>query len=158
MYSISIKASTHQGWGELRGMLHFGDGVLRMQHKASDAVLGLLTSRAKEQEINLDLLSRVDYLSGFLGLFPRIELQFSDFVVASTLPGVNGTTMTLSVCWRERLEAREMVESLEAARALRRTMALEGDINRLSRVDPLAGLRDAALSPASSKSERKLSA
>ncbi len=144
MFSVHIKASTHEGWGELRGMLHYGDGKLRLQHQSKDAVLGLLTSRAKEQEIGLELLHRVEYRPGFLGLFPRIELHFSDFVAASKLPATDSAVLRLGVPWRERERARELTEQVETARALLRTMALEKDIAHLSSADPLSMLRNPA--------------
>lgn len=144
MYSVHIKASTHEGWAELRGMLHFDGNALRLQHQSKDAVLGLVMTKAKEQEIGLNLLQRVEYRPGFLGLFPKIELHFSDFVAASRLPGTDSAVMRLGVPWRERERAREMAEHVETARALLRTMQLEKDIAGLSLVDPLAVLRDSA--------------
>ena len=144
MFSIHVKASTHEGWGELRGMLHFDGSTLRLQHQSKDALLGLVTSRAKEQKIGLGLLQEVAYHSGFLGLFPRIELHFSDFVAASKLPGTDSAVMRLGVPWRERGRARELAEHVETARALARTMQLEKDIATLSSADPLSALRDLA--------------
>lgn len=144
MFSVRVKASTHEGWGELRGMLHFGDGKLRLQHQSNDAVLGLLKSRAREQDIGLDLLHRVDYRPGFLGLFPRIELHFSDFVAASKLPATESAVLRLGVPWSERARARELAEHVELARTLHRTAKLESEIARLSDADPLSALRHSA--------------
>lgn len=143
MFSVHVKASTHEGWGELRGMLHFSEGKLRLQHQSKDAVLGLLTSRAREQEVSLELLHRVEYHGGFLGLFPKIQLHFSDFIAASTLPGTDAGVMTLGIPWRERVRAKDLAGHAETARALLRAMQLEKDIAHLSSADPLTALRDA---------------
>lgn len=144
MFSVRVKASTHEGFGELKGMLHFGDDKFRLQHQSNDAVLGLLKTRAKEQEISLDLLHRVAYRPGFLGLFPRIELHFSDFVASSKLPATDTGILRLDIPWSERERARELVEHAELARALHRTVALERDIARLSSSDPLSSLKRSA--------------
>ncbi|MCX7555237.1 hypothetical protein OS187_00040 [Xanthomonadaceae bacterium JHOS43] len=147
MFSVRVKASTHEGWGELRGMLHFADARLRLQHQSNDAVLGLLKSRVMEQEIALEQLHRIVFRRGFLGLFPRIELHFADFVAASKLPATESAVLRLAIPWNERVRARELAEQVELTRALHRTEALESDIARLSAADPLSGLREAADAP-----------
>ena len=144
MHTVHIKASTHEGWAQLHGMLHFDGDKLRLQHQSKDAFFGLAWSAAKEQEISLGLLQQVAYRPGFLGLFPKIELHFSDFLAASKLPGTDEAVMRLGVPWRERERARELAEHAETARALFRTLQLEKDIANLSRADPLSALRDSA--------------
>lgn len=138
MYCVRVKASTHEGFGELQGMLHFRDGKIRLQYQSGDALLGLWKSSAKEREIPLELLQRVTYRAGFLRLFPRIELYFSDFVAASKLPAAEAGVLRLKLPLGERERAMALVENAETARALLRTLQLEKDIEKLSSADPLS--------------------
>lgn len=141
MYSVRVKASTHEGFGELQGMLHFRDGTFRLQYQSNDALLGLWKSSAKEREIPLELLQRVTYRAGLFHLFPRIELHFSDFVAASKLPATEAGVLRLNLPLNERERARELVETVETARALLRTVQLEKDIAKLSSTDPLSSVK-----------------
>lgn len=136
MYSIPVHCDAHGGWGMLHGVVHLEEGRLRLEYQTGDAVLGLLRSASKELVAGFDAVASVRYRSGFLWMSPKIELEFSDFKLVSSVPAGYSGKLALKVPRDSRAMARKFVEELDRELSFRRQLRLEQDIQRLSRADP----------------------
>lgn len=136
MYSIPVHCDAHGGWGMLHGVVHLEEGGVRLEYQTGDAVLGLLRSASKEVVAGFDALAGVRFRSGFLWFSARIELEFSDFRLASSVPAGYSGKLALKVPRDSRAMAKRFVEALDRELSFRRQMRLDQDIQRLSRADP----------------------
>ena len=136
MYSIPVHCDAHGGWGMLHGVVHLEEGGVRLEYQTGDAVLGLLRSASKELVASFDALAGVRFRAGFLWLSPKIELEFSDFKLVSSVPAGYSGKLALKVPRDSRAMARKFVEELDRELSFRRQLRLEQDIQRLSKTDP----------------------
>ena len=136
MYSIPVHCDAHGGWGMLHGVVHLEEGGVRLEYQTGDAVLGLLRSASKELVASFDAVAGARFRAGFLWLSPKIELEFSDFKLASSVPAGYSGKLALKVPRDSRAMARKFVEELGRELSFRRQLRLEQDIQRLSKTDP----------------------
>jgi len=137
MYSIPVHCDAHGGWGTLQGVVHLEENGVRLQYQIGDAVVGLLRSQSKELVAGFAALAGVRYRAGFLWLYPKIDLEFSDFQLASRVPAGFSGTLTLRVPLGSRAQARKFVDELARELSILRQRRLEQDIVRMSQSDPL---------------------
>lgn len=152
MYSIPVFCDAHGGKGMLHGVVHLEDSRIRLQYQTGDAVLERLRSGNEELIAPFDALAEVHYHAGFLWMSPKVELEFSDFKLASSVPAGYSGKLELKVPRDSRAVARKFVEELARELALRRQLRLERDIQRMSNADLRAQL-GAALDSATENAE-----
>lgn len=140
MVSVPVHCEAHGGWGMLHGVVHLEENGVRLEYQTGDAVIGLLRSASKEMMAGFEALAGVRFRAGFFWMFPKIELEFSDFKLVSQVPAGYAGTLLLNVPRPSRAMARKFVDELEGELSHQRRRRLEQDIERLSRTNP--GLSD----------------
>lgn len=114
---LPIRAETHQGLGELEGMLLFDGRELRLDFQTSDSLFGVLRSKPESVIVPLAAIQSVRCGLGFFWVMPYIALELNDFQLLARVPGANGGRWRLRVRYRDRQALLRMTDAVAFARA-----------------------------------------
>ncbi len=136
MYSVPVQADSQHGIGELKGVLRFDGHRLTLQYQLADPILAEFRTAPVELELPADALVNARYRAGFLWLRPSIELRASDIGTIATLPAEEAGRLRFRVPRGERVDARKIVDGVNAICAEVRFARLNDSINRMTASTP----------------------
>ena len=112
-----------QGLASVAGLLHIGEGALRMEFRVTDAIFGLLRSRVRDIELELTDIESVSFRDGWFR--KRIVIQTRRLGIISDLPGGEAGVIVLHVQRRHRERIRECVSRISLGISEARLRAIE---------------------------------
>jgi hypothetical protein len=152
MDSVPFHCEAFAGFGAIQGVARLEPSGLRLQYQTRDAVLGVLRSGMKSTLVPVESLVLATFRSGFLGLFPKIEVRVSDLTSIADIPSTEGGKLKLRVAFGDRDDARKLAHLLGGLLAEQRLDHLQNELDRMSSAgSPIQ--RSASPPPASSATE-----
>jgi hypothetical protein len=128
---VPISCQTHSGWGQLSGVLSFDGQRLQFSYQTVDSLLGLLKSEPHTVDLSLGIINEINYGLGWFWLMPVIEISLSDFVTAARLPGSKAGRLPLRVAFRDRHQAKRLVDELRFVRSQYQYDRLTAEIEQM---------------------------
>lgn len=130
--TLPIRSDIYDGLGVLEGLVQTTATHLIVEFQTSDGLLGVIKSQPKRLEIPITAISSIRYYQGFMWLFPRIEIELSDFELLSRFPVKSAGAIQLGVRFANRARARALAASLANARVRVLHDAIDASINAQS--------------------------
>lgn len=127
--TLPISSDLYDGLGVLEGLVHTTGTHLVVEFQTADGLLGVIKSQPKRLEIPISAIASIRYLKGFMWLFPRIEIELSDFELLSRFPVKSAGAMQLGVRFANRARARAFAATLATARVRVLHDAIDASIN-----------------------------
>lgn len=115
--SLPVFAEAYEGFGNVRGMLHFDGRELRLEFQTSDALFGLLRSAPKALSVDMGKVEDARCSLGWFWLAPYIEIALNDFSLQAQVPGMKDGNWRLRTRFRDRHTLKRLTEMLRFARA-----------------------------------------
>lgn len=127
--TLPIRSDIYDGLGVLDGLVQINGTHLIVEFQTSDGLLGVIKSQPKRLEIPISAIASIRYLQGFMWLFPRIEIELSDFALLSQFPVKSAGAIQLGVRFTNRARARALAATLANARVRVLHDAIDASIN-----------------------------
>ena len=116
-------ANLYQGLGEIEGRLRAHEGVLLLEYRMKDAVLGVLRSRVKELRIPFDDIEDIEFHNGWFR--KRITVRARGLRSFADIPGAEGGTLVLVVARRDAARALAGIARVRLLQSEQRLRALD---------------------------------
>jgi hypothetical protein len=126
--SLSVFADAFEGFGELRGMLHYDGRELRLEFQTADALFGVLRSSPKTLVVSMDKVGAVECGLGWFWLMPWIGIELNDFGLLAQVPGMRDGRWRLRVRFKDRQALKRFADALRFARSQAVHAALEAEV------------------------------
>ena len=127
--TLPIRSDLYDGLGVLEGLVQSTGTHLIVEFQTSDGLLGVIKSQPKRLEIPITAIASIRYYPGFMWLFPRIEIELSNFELLSRFPVKSAGAIQLGVRFGNRVRARAFAASLASARVRVLHDAIDASIN-----------------------------
>lgn len=126
--SVPVFAEAYEGLGDIQGVLSYDGQCLRLSFHTTDALFGLLKSKAQELELDLDSVEDIEFGLGWFWLLPYLQFRLNDFSLLSKVPAAKHGRLRLRVRFADRHLARRFGEQLRFARAEHLHHAIDGSL------------------------------
>jgi len=137
MYSVPVRRDAQEGFGELKGVLRFDGRQLALQYQVADQVFHEFRTAPVELKLAPEAIAEAELSSGLLWLRPMLELRLADIAALGGLQTPEAGRLALKVRWRDRRDARRIVDGVNAICAELRLARLDASLDLLQSQDPL---------------------
>jgi hypothetical protein len=121
--SIPFHNEIYEGLGEVHGRLRIGDGVLLLEYRMKDAVIGVLRGRVREQRIPLIDIESIEFHNGWFR--KRIIIRANSIASFTDIPGAEGGVLVLRIKRQDAERARLCVSRMQLAQSEQKLKALD---------------------------------